>query len=220
MKKLALITGGTKGIGKAIADNLTDEYEVVTVGRSDNATEQGDLFDPDFQEYLIARYNPYIFINNAATLSKNINAIIKMNGHIAVDLLMKFYQKMNNGIIINIGSISAEKANIAKETDMRIAYAISKKFLKDASLAISYAKNKPIKVMCLSPAATNTDMLKNLTTFSPNADAYEKYDWTTSIAWMKPEEVASIVRFMINLPPWISMPEVVLDNHYSSAINW
>jgi len=220
MKKLVLITGGTKGIGKAIADNLQEEYNVVTVGRSSNATEQGDLLDPDFQEYLLALYSPDIFINNAATLSKNINAIIKMNGHIAVDLLLKFYQKMNNGIIINIGSISAEKSNIAKETDMRIAYAISKKFLKDASLALSYSKNKPIKVMCLSPAATHTDMLKNLTTYSPDASAYDNYDWNTSIAWMKPEEVATVVRFMIDLPPWVSIPELVLDNHYSSAINW
>jgi short-subunit dehydrogenase len=221
MKKTALITGGTRGIGRAIANQLEKDYDVVTVGRSSSATEQGDLLDSNFRNYLVDKYTPDLFVNNAASLYRDMHKMITMNGVIPVELLTKFYEKMKDGIIINISSISAEKLNLAKESKERIAYSVSKKFLKDTSIALSYSKNKPIKVMCLSPAATDTDMIIPLAQgFRPSVDDYTNYNWETSICWTRPEEVADIVLWMVNLPPWISVPELVIDNHYSKAINW
>jgi len=108
MKKLVLLTGGSKGIGLAIADNLKENYNVVTVSRGSTSTEQGDLLDPTFRNYLVEKYTPDIFINNAASLYKDPQRMLEMNGLVPVDLLLKFYEKMDNGIIINMGSQSSE----------------------------------------------------------------------------------------------------------------
>jgi NADP-dependent 3-hydroxy acid dehydrogenase YdfG len=144
-----------------------------------------------------------------------------MNGHVAVDLLFKFYDKMPSGKIINVSSISAEKNFLAKESKLRIAYASAKKYLKDVSLALSYSKNKPIKVMCISPAATDTDMIKSISNnYKPIDEHYSNYDWHSSICWTRPHEVANIIKWMIDQPDWINIPELVIDNHYSNAVNW
>lgn len=217
-KKIALVTGGTKGIGKAISEMLEKEnYTVITVARS-NATENGDLADEQFRDYLINKYTPDLFINNAAAVSSNLRKMIALNSTASVDLLLQFYDKMKEGTIINISSISAEKVG-TKENVTRIAYGSAKKYLKDVSLSLSYSKTKPIKVMCLIPAAVDTDMIKLIAKgFKPPAEDYTNFNWETSIAWTRPFEIADIVKWMISLPPWITIPQLNLDNHYSCAI--
>lgn len=218
--KTVLITGGTKGIGAAMANKLSTDYNVVTVGRSSSATESGDLQEEKFRNYLVEKYTPDIFINNAAALFLNKYKMLHLNGIVAVDLLYKFYDKMDQGQIINISSISAERLTGIKENEARTSYALAKKFLKDASVAISNSRAKPIKVMCLSPSAVDTDMTRTLTDLRMKKNDYENYDWKTSVCWTRPEEIADIVKWMIEQPQWISIPEIVVDNHFSSSFIW
>lgn len=219
--KTALVTGGTRGIGKAIADSLVNEYNVITVGRSENAIEKGNLLDINFRNHLVEKYTPDLFVNCAGILARDVKTMLEINGPVPVDLLMRFYNKMPKGVIINIGSISAEKPYMAKEHELRIAYAMSKKYLKETSLALSYSKNKPIKVMCVIPAATDTKMVTYINGgFVPKEDDYTNYDFDTSVCWMKPEEIADVVKWMLSLPEYITIPEIVLDNHYAKAFVW
>jgi NADP-dependent 3-hydroxy acid dehydrogenase YdfG len=63
-------------------------------------------------------------------------------------------------------------------------------------------------------------MLETITDYKPKEEDYTNYNWENSMAWTKPEEVASMVRWLIDLPPHIVIPEIVLDNHYSGATYW
>ncbi len=219
MKKIALITGGTRGIGAAIADNLKNDYTVLTVGRSKQADIVGDLLDKNFREHLITEYTPDIFINNAVSLYQDPYKMLEMVGYVPVELLLKFYEKMQHGIIINISSLSAEVHVRPKEHLARTSYSLGKRYLKDVSLSLNYSKNKPVKVMCISPALTHTDLLETIDPKPSDLD-YENFDFEKSIAWTRPEELANIIRMMIDLPPHIVIPEMVLDNHYSKSMCW
>jgi len=217
--KKVLVTGGTSGIGKAIVENLQTNFEVITVARS-NATICGDLMDIKFRDFLVESITPDIFINNAGKLYYDQFKMLDINGTSAVDLLYKFYDKMSSGTIINIGSLSHSKSIQPKDHLSKITYGIAKKHLRDVSMALNNSKSKPIKVMCVNPAAVDTKMIRELFNYQPKDEDYTNFNWENSIAWMKPAELAEIVRYLIEMPQHIVISEISVDNHYSKAVYW
>ena len=64
-----LITGSSSGIGYECADKFKDQYEIVGVSKTPGpyVTEVGDLRDSLFRRLLVDKYQPDVFINNAAS---------------------------------------------------------------------------------------------------------------------------------------------------------
>lgn len=208
---LVLITGGSRGIGEGLVKHFTSlNYNVVSVSRSNTTTEQGDITDPDFRLYLADKYTPDIFINNAGIAKESVNKILETNGVAAVDLLEKFYNKMNQGTIINIGSLSATKNGYEIKDISDTAYILSKKLLHEASYFFQEMHTKPIKVVSLEIGAVATSIQNRFYGKIIPEEEYTKQ--TIRSIPMLVDDVVNTVDWIINQPPHLELRSIQLNN--------
>lgn len=206
-----LITGGSRGIGKAIADYFSHslEYDVVTVSRSENTTENGDLTNDEFRNYVVNKYTPYIFINNAGIISESFKETNNINYNVAGELLARFYYKMSEGHIINIGSVSGNLQGFGMSHD-RIWYAASKNALQNLGSLLHEAAANDVKVTNLELGSVSTT-IKNR--FHGKYIPKEEYqEQTMRTIPMKTEDVANTVEWILNQPNHIVIPTITLTN--------
>lgn len=182
--KLALVTGGTQGMGKAIADRLKQGgAKVISVARSkpeqleaDDHFEQADLSSAADIEKLIskvlANYGvPDILVNNVGGSSAQKKAIelededwlkvFNTNLFAAIRIDKGFIQKMinkGNGVIIHITSLQGHKP-----LDGTLPYASAKAALRMYSKGLSnQVAPQGLRVMAISPGFIETDGAKGL----------------------------------------------------------
>lgn len=207
----ALVTGGSKGIGKSISDYLRKKnYTVITVGQFNNATEMGDINDINFRNTLVANWKPDIFINNAGIAKEEFNKVLSTNGLAAVDLLQKFYQKMDNGYIINIGSLATTQNGYQVKDMEDTSYILSKKLLHNASYFLQEMHTKPIRVTSLELGAVNTSIKNRF--HNKEISESEYTDQTLRSIPMRTDDVVNAIDWILNLPKHLEVRNIQLNN--------
>jgi NAD(P)-dependent dehydrogenase (short-subunit alcohol dehydrogenase family) len=186
--KVAIITGGSRGIGKATAKLFTQEGAGVTITAKDStrlqdaAKEIGNVFsvsgdirnESDVQNVVKKTIEKFgkidILVNNAGIFpqikplhkisEKEWNDVIDINltGQFRFTKFVIPHMEKNGGCIINVSSDAGLKAFENFEAD---AYTASKGalVLLTKAWAIEYAKYK-IRVNCVCPGIVETDMTR------------------------------------------------------------
>jgi NAD(P)-dependent dehydrogenase (short-subunit alcohol dehydrogenase family) len=216
-EKLIFVTGGSKNLGAAIADTMTELGTVITVARSGDVVEQGDLLDPNFRQYLVDKYSPDIFINCAAkTENYSVEEILEFNSTVVVDLLLKFYDKAQSGCdIVNISSWRGWHPGTPEMNNEFIAYASTKHLLSSASQSLALQKKSNVRVMCLETGGILTSNYPKHKAAAVKEENYTQFNGT-QITPMTPAYVASVVRWMIEQPRWVNPGVVRLLNNFQS----
>jgi|TARA_Y100000034_G_scaffold136513_1_gene213479 NADP-dependent 3-hydroxy acid dehydrogenase YdfG len=208
MKKQMLLTGASKGVGKECLKYFEDKYDIVSVARSGNVSERGDLRDKEFVEFLVYKYNPSIVINCAAVWKEDYYDILETNFISPAYLTLEFYKKMNRGHIINICSSSANSTGWSGIEYDRINYNISKSAFKKFSNMLQTSKNNSIKVTTIEPAQINTDMGEPVV----GIDDSEYEIQTKELVPMKPSYIAEVIDWVLNQPDPVVISSIEIQN--------
>lgn len=184
--KIALVTGGTKGIGKAIADKLAQSgARVIVTARNQSGDANfdhhfiaADLTKPEDVSRLAQEINEKfggidILINNAGGLTtpgggfstltdEHWENELQLNLLTAIRLdrvLLPVMLEQKSGVIIHISSVAGRQAL----WNLNLAYAVSKAALNIYSKALATElASKGVRVMTVAPGATRTAAMEGI----------------------------------------------------------
>lgn len=204
-----LITGASSGIGKSTYELLKKDYNVIGISRNGP-----DLFldlrnvenIKKIREFLIEKSLKIdVLINNMGNAyvkpfsSNQVEEIeeqidLNLKSHILITKLL--IENINeNGIIINIGSIASK---IAFEN--WAVYSASKFGIKGFSNALrKELSKKNIRVSLIMPGAVWTPI-------------WERNKFRKTDDMLMPEDIAKIIKFIIELPSYVNIDEIVITH--------
>ncbi|MBI1363033.1 MAG: SDR family oxidoreductase [Proteobacteria bacterium] len=211
--KVALVTGGSRGIGKAIAKELRNAgAEVIISGTNVDALKEtaaeigaryiaADLSDSAQVDRLAQEAGAVdILVNNAGITRDGLfirqsddawNDVLRVNLDAAVRLtraLLPAMSKKNWGRIINISSIVAHMGNVGQTNYITSKAAITG-FTKGLAKEIA---RKGVTVNCVAPGFIHTDMTSSL----PEKMVEKFKEAIAAQTFGEPEHVAASVRFL------------------------
>ena len=212
MPQKVIVTGATRGIGKAICEKFTDrDFEVIGLARKkDNVpwsiyecdVSNSTSLEAVFNEIVDSHGTPHILINNAGTYLgatwdqeslEQYDQTMSVNARAVFQLSQLFAKRLiaenQKGAIVNVSSVSGRIGSIDP------AYAASKAAVD--ALTKSFARGlakSGIRVNAVSPGPVNTDLASNI-------PEDRKKEYVKSILqgrFGEPEEIANLVFFLAN----------------------
>ena len=231
---LALVTGGTRGMGEAVAVNLLEVgLDVIVTGRSaDGTAPKGCMYEQcDFADLgqvkafvrKISRMDIAVLINNAAVNKVGAVAEYALEDFLLIQQVnvtapfllcqgvIPSMRKKRFGRIVNISSVFGVVSKAG-----RSAYSASKFALFGLSraLALEVAKDN-ILVNCLAPGFVKTDLTRQILGEAGIAEIVSQIPLGRLA---QPEEIARYVRFLVSEEnSYLTGQNILVDGGFTSA---
>jgi 3-oxoacyl-[acyl-carrier protein] reductase len=197
--KTVLVTGYTRGIGKAIFDAFSENYKVFGI-----STKECDLENPDsIKSYLETLPDIDILINNAGIVTttrfldlsvEEWDRILNVNVRAPFIIIQHCLPEMSKnryGRVINISSIAG--GSYSKTSSC--PYTSSKYALNGMTKQLSYEyQDVNVNFNVISPSPAYTDMLKQL----PEETLRSLEEINPKKRLLYPEEVAKMCLFLVS----------------------
>lgn len=194
--KTMLITGASRGLGRVLKNLFEGEYNVITTSKNgigcDHALDLTNWID--LEKAMAIECD--VLINNAATPTDDFFNSVMLNLNAAVMLTGANHERMTEGAIINISSISSQRhEGIRYISD---AYIVTKTALSKFTNLLIAQRKHGIKICCVEPELiADTEFTNGL---NRRLQAYA----------MDPNDVATTIKTILDTPPHLSISNITL----------